>query len=582
LLLLLLLPFCFDAKADCTTTTTGLCTPGIEEVIVETTTEETSSDSTGITTITTTTSDITTTTITNQDSSNLLESGSDFVVTSKEGDMDSDWGGQGPASMPSGNSCYGLGSDKCAMITGSGNSTSTMGVAGMGTTFIQTIDISDLNVTHGGETNYTIKVDKQDPQDRIYLHVTGKHGTTQVFTGTDILSESGVTSGYQQYSGSFDFSGVLNTLVVEIGGRDINLAVGPLFDDVNINVLYNTINTIVTQQITTVEMFVALNTDVTEEIIDVVETIFEYNEPSNEEEFFSFEPIEEPIDDFTFESVEMEMQEFEMEFQMEMDMNIDMEYDMPSTLVMVSTDMEMEMPMEITVASVEMDIEMEMDFPDIDIPEPEPQQMEVNIEPTTEEPTMDMPETMEDKPTMETTMDNEPTEPEPKTVQEDVQEPEMEPESETTEPESKSEPEETKEETKETKTKPEQEPDPEEVEEEPEKPKKEIKKEPKKEPKKEIKKEPSAKQKAASKIVKKMGDKGRYETGNQIKTLIVMNILSNSKNFFDVQQNIPNIEGFFNNNTLPDTSISDNNIAGYVLFGGSDTTYNQMVDAQYK
>ena len=41
-------------------------------------------------------------------------------LLSKEGDMDIDWGGQGPASMPSGSSCGQLGTDKCAMITGSG------------------------------------------------------------------------------------------------------------------------------------------------------------------------------------------------------------------------------------------------------------------------------------------------------------------------------------------------------------------------------------------------------------------------------------------------------------------------------
>ena len=31
--------------------------------------------------------------------------------------MDFDWGGEGPASMPSGTSCGQLGTDKCAMIT---------------------------------------------------------------------------------------------------------------------------------------------------------------------------------------------------------------------------------------------------------------------------------------------------------------------------------------------------------------------------------------------------------------------------------------------------------------------------------
>ena len=60
--------------------------------------------------------------------------------------MSSDWGGQGPANMPSGSTCGQLGTDRCAQITGSGNSTSTMGVSGMGTTFIQTIDVSNLGI----------------------------------------------------------------------------------------------------------------------------------------------------------------------------------------------------------------------------------------------------------------------------------------------------------------------------------------------------------------------------------------------------------------------------------------------------
>ena len=515
LLVVLLCCFYSNLQAECTTETEGLCTPG------------TTSEISG--------SEVTDTIVIHQDSGDLLDGANEYVTTTKEGDMDSDWGGQGPATMPSGKSCYELGTDKCAMITGSGNTTSTMGVEGMGSTFIQTIDISDLGITHGGETNYTIKVDKQDPQDRIYMNVTGKYGNTEVFAGTDILSESGITSGFQQYSGSFDFSGFLNSIIVEVGGRDISLAVGPVFDDVSINVLYNVVTTIVSQQIQELEEFIVL--DYGQDANDVAEMIFDNNEVTDD---FNFEPIESTTEEFSFESVEMEMQEFEMNFQMDMDM----EMPMPD-IVMVPTNMDMETPMEITVASVEMDIEMEMDIP-------EPEQMEVvNIE-STEEPTMDMQETMEEEPIVETSMDEESTEPE--STQEDTQEPEVEPE-----------------------VKPETEPEPEEVEEEP----KEVKEEPKKEIK-EPKKEPTAKQKAATKIVKDMGDKGRYEAGNQIKTLIVMNILSNSKDFFNVQQSIPDIEGFFNNDTLPDTAISDNNIAGYVLFGGSKTTYDQMIDAQYK
>ena len=527
LLVVLLCSFYSELKAECASDALGLCTPGI------------TSENSG--------SEVIDTIVTNQDSGDLLDGSNGYVTSTKEGDMDSDWGGQGSASMPTGNSCYGLGTDKCAMITGSGNTTSTMGVAGMGTTFTNTIDISDLSIDNGGNTQYTIKVDKQDSSDRIYMHITGRNGNTEVFTGTDILSESGVTSGYQQYSGSFDFSGVLNTIIVEVGGRDINLAVGPVFDDVSINVFYNVVTTIINQQIQELEEFLVL--DYGQDANDVAEMIFESNEVTED---FTFQPIEAPVEEFSFESVEMEMQEFEMDFQMEMDMN--MEFDMPD-IVMAPTnmDMDMEMPMEVTVASVEMDIEMEMDFP-------EPQQVEVNIE-ATEEPAMDMPETMEEEPVMETSMDNEPTEPEPEATQEDVQEPEMEPEPETSEPEQEPEPKETKQEAEEAEA--EQEPEPSKV-------------------KEKTKPEPSAKQKAATKIVKDMGDKGRYDDSNQLKTLIVMQVLGNTKSFFETQVALQDTVGFFTDVVLPDTQIEDNNLANYYMIVDSNNAFNNILNSQYQ
>jgi hypothetical protein len=552
--------FYSSLKADCTNTTVGLCTPGTEEVIVETITEETTQDGTGITTITTTVTDITTTTISNQDSGDILDGTNGYVNSSKEGDMDIDWGGQGPASMPTGNNCYGLGTDRCAQITGSGNSISTMGVSGMGTTFIQTIDISDLTITHGGKTNYTIKVDKQDPQDRIYMHVTGRYGNAEVFSGTDILSETGVTTGYQEYSGGFDFAGGLTTLVVEVGGRDINLAVGPVFDDVSINVLYNVVNTIVSQEITTVEMFIALNTDVSTEIIEVVETIFEFNEPVEDAPVFTFEPIEEPMEEFTYETVEMEI-EFEVDFGMEIEMP---DFDMPMT-----TDMDMEMPMDIEIVNIEMEMELEipMDMEMEDTPPPmvvakmEEPEVEVNVETETEQPTMDIQEPTDEEPVMETDMDSEPNEPEEveqtesdsEATEESPVEDESSDEQESVQQEEKQEPaEEPVEETKETTE----------------------------EPKQEMKQE--QKQKAATKIVKKMGDKGRYETNNQIKTLVVMQVLADSKSFFETQTMLQDIEGFFTDVTLPDTVISDNNIANYYMTIDSDNTFNKIIDSQYQ
>ena len=131
--------------------------------------------------------------------------------------MDYDWGGQGSASMPTGTYCGELGTDRCAEITDANL-----------TTFYQVIDISELDINYGGETQYTIKVDKQDKEDSIYMKVIGRNGTTEIFNGTDVLSATGIDSGYQQYSGNFDFSGKLTNIIVEVGGRDINLAVGVL------------------------------------------------------------------------------------------------------------------------------------------------------------------------------------------------------------------------------------------------------------------------------------------------------------------------------------------------------------------
>ena len=560
---------------DCPITATGLCSPGVEETIIEDIVETTEHGSDGYTVTTETTTTTTTTTVTNQDSGDILDGDSGYVATSKEGDMDIDWGGQGPASMPSGNSCYNLGTDKCAQITGSGNSTSTQGVPGMGTTFIQTVDISELDIENGGRTNYTIKVDKRDAQDRIYMHITGKNGNTSIFNGTDILSETGVASGYEAYSGGFDFSGTITTLVIEVGGRDINLAIGPLFDDVTVNVLYNVVNTIVTQSITTVEMWVALGGSTETEVINVVENIFEHNDV-----------IEAPDGDMFFEpefnepDMEMSYEIVEIELEMEMNFDMDFEFDMPDLEMP-----EMEMNMEIATVEMEMEMEMsmEMDF-EMDMEMPEPMEMaEMDMEMEMPEMDMEMPEpdmepeveveaetNAEPEPEMEETV-NEPetevepeAEAEPESVEESTEEDSTEAESNT---EEESEPEESVSEAEADEEQPEDMEEPEDKGEAEEKP---------------VKKPVSKKEKAAKKIVKKMGDKGRYDSQNQLKTLIVMQVLGNTKTFFDSQKQLNDRVGFFTDETLPDAFISDNDIASYFLFAGSDGIMNEMVMQQWQ
>jgi len=435
-LCLLLLLVSLSSKADCLPDAEGLCTPGVtieEQVTVEKTEED---KGTEIIFTTTTTKTTTTTTVTNEDSGNIVD----------EPDMNFDWGGEGPASIPSGTVCGELGSDRCAMITGSGNDKSIMGVEGMGTTFYQEVDISNLNIDNGGEVTYSIKVDKQDAQDRIYMHVTGTGGGTTVFSGTDILSESGIASGYQTYNGSFDFSGVLNKITIEIGGRDINLAVGPLFDDVSVNVFYNVISTIIEQQITTVEEIVYLNlTDPTQ--IDLIEEIIEYNDIKIDDAGkVEFIPIEPPKEEITYETVEVEI-----------DVKIE--------------DMEPE------IESMEEEIKAEIEIVE------EPVE-EIVVEAVEEESPV----------------------------------------------------EEVKEETKE---------------------------------------EPTAKEKVATKIVKEIDDKERYDDTAQTKTLIVMQILGDTKTFFDTQS------------TIVDTDINDylsvtiEDQYGMLFDMAQENTIQEMINAQY-
>jgi hypothetical protein len=540
-----------SSRAECPVTASGVCTPGVEETIVITETESIEYEADGHTVTTTTTTDTTTVTVTNEDSGDILDGSEGYVIPRYEGDMDTDWGGQGPANMPSGNNCYALGSDKCAQITGSGNSTSTMGVSGMGTTFIQTVDISELDIKNGGRTNYSIKVDKRDAQDRIYMHITGKNGNTSVFSGTDVLSESGVTSGYQEYTGGFDFAGTITKLTIEVGGRDINLAIGPLFDDVRINVLYNVVSTIVTQSITSVEMWVAYGGSTETEVIDIVENIFDHNDivvPESPGDDMFFEPeFDEPDMEVSYETVEMEMEmpSFEMDFEMEL------------------PEMDIEMP-EVEVAVVEVEMEMEMEL-ELEMPAPEPEMTE-EIEVAPE------PDTMESEPEMEEPT-NEP-EPEPESQPEAEAEPESVDESieeDSTETETNAEEEsESEESVQETEADEDQ---PEDMEETEDKGKAEEKP---------VKKPESKKEKAAKKIVKKMGDKGRYDSTNQLKTLIVMQVLGDTKSFFESQKQLEDRLDFFTDYMIPDADIQNNNIAQWYLFGGSDGMMNDMIELQWQ
>ena len=541
---LALLLYCSSSKADinCATDVVGLCTPDISYTITETVTEESYPEGDGITTITTTNTETTVDTVVNTDSGDILDGDNDFVASTKEGDMDSDWGGQGPASMSTGSTCGQLGADKCAQITGSGNNTSTMGVSGMGTTFIQTIDVSDLNVSNGGKTTYTIKVDKQDSADSIYMHITGKDGSSVKFAGTNVLSAAGVDTGYASYSGAFDFGGSLTSLIVEIGGRNINLSIGPVFDDVSINTIWNVISQVIMNSITTVEQWVSLNIGGDTEL-DLIEDIFDNNDfEETDGGFIEITPNEDNENYSDIDTVEAEI-----------DTMVGFD-EIPTFEVEIPTFDIPDIPT-VDVGSIETNIEAEIES-----------QMEIDTSPPPA-PVAPEPEVV---PVIEKTEEGEMVEVEPEKEEVVVAEKEVEPEPE-----------------KEEVVVAEKEVEPEikkEVEPEPEK--EEIvvaKKEPEKKVKtKEQKK--ADKQKAASKIVKKMKSRASYyDDTSQQKTLIIMQVVSgNAKDFFLNQNQLQDIQGFFSN--LP--SIPDGNLGAspnaFAFFGSRSQTMNEMIELQYK
>jgi len=573
--------FCYSqAKAQ----EAGLLEPEIIINILEESVIGIETDDTGTTTTETITTTTTTTTITNQDSGDILDGDNDFVSTRFEGDMDLDWGGQGPASMPSGSTCGDLGTDGCAQITGGGNFTSTQGIPNTGTTFIQTIDISDLDFEDGGRTTYSIAVDKNDAADSISFHITGKDGSTVSFAGTDTLSAAGVDSDFEIYTGGFDFAGGLTSLIVEVAGRDINLSIGPLFDDVQINVLFNVISTIVTEGITTIETFIALETfdDVT---IDIATDIFVNNNvsvgPTGDIEIS-------PIDDYA--APEPSYDDVAAEIQTEVETGGMVEYG-DTSMDIGGMDMDMggmgEDPggyeMEpITTDTIETEMMAEVDYgsdidmPNVDMPDPEPEPTEMTVASVEPEPEPEVQPTAsepEPEPETETAASEPEPEPEPETTEPEPEEAEPEPEPEEAEPE------------------PEPKPEPQEAEEESEPETKVAKAEEKKEepkaeakakPKSQQEKKQEAKQKAANKIVKKMGDKGRYDDSNQTKTLVIMQVLGNTKDFFDQGSVLRDAEIFYKVTTIPDTVISDNNYAQYIMFGGSDAAHDELTNLQYE
>lgn len=153
----------------------------------------------------------------------ILHKDTGLVTNRYEGDMDLDWGGLGPASMPNCDAYFGTG--KC----GKGTSNSL-------TTFDQYVDISDFHIDDGGALEWELQMYHSQNNTTGYFQTKGyKNNVLQWDTGQINLENTGSP---ETFSGSYDFAGDLDKVFIRVGGKK-----NYYFDNVEYTVNYNYITT---------------------------------------------------------------------------------------------------------------------------------------------------------------------------------------------------------------------------------------------------------------------------------------------------------------------------------------------------
>ena len=310
----------------------------------------------------------TTTTVENKTTEDILHADTGIVGNTKHGDMDYDWGGLGPASMPNCDNYFGTG--RC----GKGTSNSL-------TTFDQYVDISEFHISDGGTLEWELQMYHSQANTTGYFQTKGYNDNILQWDTGAITLENNQTP--TTYSGLHDFAGDLDRVFIRVGG-----AKNYFFDNVAYTVNYNVITTTVE---TWVEILQPLQAQeqITQTIVDSYTSVTVANEDS-------FEEIN--IDDVVMIDLDMP----------DMSMPDDFEPGMPETISIgvsegMFQDMDMgEMSMQEVMVEVEtmvaeiQDIGMEVD---VSMPTLE-EVKEVAIEQPMEEPVEV--ETIEAEPVIET------------------------------------------------------------------------------------------------------------------------------------------------------------------------------------
>lgn len=406
----------------------------------------------------------TTVTIENKTTGDILHKDTGVVATRYEGDMDQDWGGIGSASMPT-----------CPLEVG-GTGRCGKGTSSTLTTFQQNINIAQFHIEDGGALNWSLDAWHSQNNTEIYFELKGYNNNVLLWT-----DKTNLTSGTTDYAGNYDYSGGLDKLFVAVGGKN-----NYYFDNVQLDVQYNVISSVVTTYLQYIETQVMTN-----EAVATNET-YSYEDTTPEPSYEEMNNYDVGLPEIAIiEVMPTETVVFEQT----------VEY----APIVETNSFEPEL---VTMETVVEDIQAVMSVPDIQEPvetietpqvEPEVETETVIVENTTEEPTVEKVKEPVDAQETEVAVveDNEPT----------------------IEPEAKEEVvEEVKEEVKED-VKEESKPEPKEV----------VKEEPKKEEVKEVKvaDKPTKKQEAKQEKAKEImaGFDSQYDAVAQLTTLALVNAL---------------------------------------------------------
>jgi len=346
----------------------------------------------------------TTVTIEHKTTGDVLDSDNGIVAASKDGNVNTDWGGDG--SIYSHSACTDAASGFPA--TGTDGRTSGCGHARSNslTTWRQYVDLNSFDINEGGEVNYEFLFAFPDSMyqnsgQTAYVQTKGYNDNVlQWETGLITIDKTTFTQNPYNYSnntnwvntvtGSHDFANQLDKVYIEIGGY------GEYYwDEFQYNVAYNHITTVVDTWMQVVQQ---------QELENTITTLTPiYEEPVYEEEIVQDIPIEIEMPDVNVDVAVMDEPVFE---------DLGFEPDVPIV----------EMPEEIEVIAEVETVVAEIEQID-SISQPELTEPIVEIETPTEEPTAN--ETQAEAPTEETT-ENAPvkevvvekSEPEPEPVEE--------------------------------------------------------------------------------------------------------------------------------------------------------------------